>query len=212
MWTASVATRGGGARICGSSAGEVRRRAYRPGRPRRQLLVHLAGAERLTYLQLNRVADDPDEPLVTFVERLFAAIDAAGSDRLVIDLRGNGGGNTFLTRPLLHRLIGCDRVNRGGGLFVVIGRRTFSAAQNLATLIGDHTRAVFVGEPTGSSPPPRRPVASATVTLRRPAWRPSARRPVACRAGAWGRCPPWSGRSLGRVARRAGLSRCTTGR
>ncbi len=108
--------------------------------------------QRLTYFQLNRVADDPGEPLAAFVERLFAAIAVAGSDRLVIDLRWNGGGNTFLTPPLLHRLIACDRVNRAGGLFVIIGRRTFSAAQNLATLIGDHTRAIFVGEPTGSSP------------------------------------------------------------
>src|SRR6266542_1629128 len=108
--------------------------------------------QRLTYFQLNRVADDPGEPLAAFVERLFAAIAVAGSDRLVIDLRWNGGGNTFLPPPLLHRLIACDRVNRAGGLFVIIGRRTFSAAQNLATLIGDHTRAIFVGEPTGSSP------------------------------------------------------------
>ena len=37
-------------------------------------------------------------------------------------------------------------------MFVVIGRRTFSAAQNGATLIERHTEAIFVGEPTGASP------------------------------------------------------------
>ncbi|MCK5484054.1 MAG: tetratricopeptide repeat protein, partial [Gemmatimonadetes bacterium] len=34
----------------------------------------------------------------------------------------------------------------------ITGRRTFSAAQNLATILDEHTSAVFVGEPTGGSP------------------------------------------------------------
>jgi hypothetical protein len=71
---------------------------------------------------------------------------------LVIDLRWNGGGNTFLAQPLLHHLIGCARIRRRGGLFVIIGRGTFSAAQNTATAIQRETEAVFVGEPTGSRP------------------------------------------------------------
>jgi len=42
--------------------------------------------------------------------------------------------------------------DRRGRLYVIIGRSTFSAAQNLSTLIERHTEAIFVGEPTGSSP------------------------------------------------------------
>jgi hypothetical protein len=53
--------------------------------------------------------------------------------------------------PLLHRLIG-SKVNLRGRLFVIIGRATFSAAQNLASYLDRHTEAIFVGEPTGSSP------------------------------------------------------------
>lgn len=44
------------------------------------------------------------------------------------------------------------RINWRGALFVIIGRNTFSAAQNSATLLDRHTHAVFVGEPTGSRP------------------------------------------------------------
>ena len=44
---------------------------------------------------------------------------------------------------------GCDRP---GGVFVITGRRTFSAAQTLASMLETHTSAVFVGEPTGSRP------------------------------------------------------------
>jgi hypothetical protein len=52
----------------------------------------------------------------------------------------------------VHALIRDDRVNRPGHLFVVIGRRTFSAAQNAVSQLEAHTNATFVGEPTGSRP------------------------------------------------------------
>ncbi len=107
---------------------------------------------RLVYFQLNNVFDDPAEPLESFCRRLFAFIEDNPVDRLVLDLRWNGGGNTFLAMPLLHGLIACRKVNRRGGLFVIAGRGTFSAAQNTATLIERHTQAIFAGEPTGSRP------------------------------------------------------------
>ena len=43
-------------------------------------------------------------------------------------------------------------INRRGALFVIIGRLTFSAAQNTVTAIDRETSAIFVGEPTGSRP------------------------------------------------------------
>jgi hypothetical protein len=107
--------------------------------------------ERTVYFQFNQVRDDPQEPFADFSRRLFGFLDDQVVDRLVIDIRWNDGGNTFLEIPFLHRLIG-SRLNRRGSLFVIIGRRTFSAAQNFATLIDRHTEAIFVGEPTGSSP------------------------------------------------------------
>lgn len=109
-------------------------------------------AERLAYVQFNGVGDDQAEPVRRFWERLFDVIDRQGAERLVVDLRFNGGGNTFLTLPLLHRIVGHQRINQRGRLFVIIGRNTFSAAQNFATMLDCHTNAVFVGEPTGSSP------------------------------------------------------------
>lgn len=107
---------------------------------------------RTIYAQINRVRDHPSEPLLSFTERLMAAAEAPGIDRLVLDLRWNPGGNTFLEMPLLHRLIGSRTLNRSGHLFVIIGRATFSAAQNFSTMLDRHTEAIFVGEPTGSSP------------------------------------------------------------
>jgi hypothetical protein len=67
-------------------------------------------------------------------------------------MRWNNGGNTFLSQPLLYSLIKSDKINQKGKLFVIIGRRTFSAAQNTSTFFERHTKAIFVGEPTGSRP------------------------------------------------------------
>ena len=107
--------------------------------------------ERTVYFQFNAVRDAFPESVADFGARLFAFVDDHEVDKLVLDLRWNNGGNTFLELPLLHRLI-ASKVNRRGRLFVIIGRKTFSAAQNGASLINRHTEAIFVGEPTGSSP------------------------------------------------------------
>jgi tetratricopeptide (TPR) repeat protein len=123
---------------------------YVKDRARPYWFEHLP-ASRTVYFQWNLVRDDPAESLAAFSTRLHAFIRDHDVDKLVIDLRWNNGGNTLLVLPLLHELIASD-VNRRGKLFVIVGRRTFSAAQNAATLIERHTQAIFVGEPTGSSP------------------------------------------------------------
>ena len=112
---------------------------------------YLAAAD-LVYFQYNAVADHPAEPFAAFCDRLFAFIAGRQPARLVIDLRWNSGGNTFLSLALLHHLIWNPEISRRGALFVIIGRRTFSAAQNTATAIGRETEPIFVGEPTGSRP------------------------------------------------------------
>jgi tetratricopeptide (TPR) repeat protein len=123
---------------------------------------------RLVYFQFNGVDDHPAQPLAAFCQHLFRFIERHEVARLVIDLRWNGGGNTFLTQPLLHHLISCDKVS----LYVIIGRGTFSAAQNTATAIGRETSALFVGEPSGSRPnftgeaiPFRLPYSKTTVNV-----------------------------------------------
>ncbi len=107
---------------------------------------------RALYVAYNLVRDDTDERLETFFDRVFALIQQEAVDRLILDIRLNGGGNNLLNRPLIHHLIRCDRINRWGSLFAIIGRRTFSAAMNLAVDLERHTRILFVGEPTGASP------------------------------------------------------------
>ncbi len=107
-------------------------------------------AKRALYVQVNEMNDKPDETVARFADSLVGFARAHAVDRLVLDLRLNGGGNGALTRPLVLALIRSERLNVRGHLFVLIGRRTFSAAQFLATELEHWTEAVFVGEPTAS--------------------------------------------------------------
>ena len=109
-------------------------------------------ANDLVYFQFNGVRDHPAETFADFCDRLFGFIEDRNVGRLVIDVRWNGGGNTYLSQHLLHHLIASKRLSRRGALFVIIGRLTFSAAQNTVTAIERETSAIFVGEPTGSRP------------------------------------------------------------
>ncbi|MEN8375031.1 MAG: hypothetical protein ABFS34_06225 [Gemmatimonadota bacterium] len=104
------------------------------------------------YFQFNLVFNDSEEPLPDFLDRMFAELDARGVGRLIIDLRENRGGNVFLADKLLHHLISRPRFHEPGSLYVIAGRKTFSAAMYTAAQMERHLDPIFVGEPTGSRP------------------------------------------------------------
>ena len=104
------------------------------------------------YFQYNNVVNDKAESLAAFSERLFKFINENEVEKFVIDMRWNNGGNTFLNHPLLLGVIRNEKINQRGKLFIIIGRKTFSAAQNSITFFDRFTNPIFVGEPSGSSP------------------------------------------------------------
>jgi tetratricopeptide (TPR) repeat protein len=105
----------------------------------------------LVYCWLGAIDDMQDKSFGAFCAEMLEFIEKNQVERLVIDMRLNAGGNTGVVLPLIHGLVK-SRVNREGSLFVIIGRRTFSAAMNTCALLEMHTEATFVGEPTGSRP------------------------------------------------------------
>ena len=107
--------------------------------------------QRIVYVQYNKVADGPAQSLAGFAAELSAALDKYPVEKLVIDMRNNNGGDTYLNAPLLAAVMGA-KVNRPGHLYVITGRRTFSAAMNAVSYFGRFTQAIFVGEATGGKP------------------------------------------------------------
>jgi len=104
------------------------------------------------YVKYNAVQNKPDESIADFFKRVFAFSESNPVDRLVIDMRNNDGGNNALNWPIIYGLIRSDKLNQNGKLFVIIGRETFSAAQNGVNQLERHTKAIFVGEPSGAKP------------------------------------------------------------
>lgn len=103
--------------------------------------------KQIVYVKQNAVQNKQDETLADFYKQIFDFIEANPVDKLVIDLRNNGGGNNTLNQPIIVNMIR-SKVDKRGHLFVITGRQTFSAAQNFTNQIEKWTEAIFVGEPT----------------------------------------------------------------
>jgi tetratricopeptide (TPR) repeat protein len=106
---------------------------------------------KMVYVQHNGIGNKPDEQVADFYKRVLAFTEANPVETFVMDLRFNGGGNNFLNRAVVIELIK-SKINRRGKFFVITGRETFSAAQNLVNQLEKYTEAIFVGEPTAAHP------------------------------------------------------------
>lgn len=104
------------------------------------------------YFQYNQVINAPDGPTVhEAIGRALAHGDAAGLRTFILDIRNNMGGEGSLNRGVVQQILKSP-FDEPGRFFVIIGARTFSAAQLLAHKLDHWTEATFIGEPTGSSP------------------------------------------------------------
>jgi len=125
----------------------------RSRRPADLFWAEYVAADRMLYVAYRAVADrNGDEPNGAFFRRAFALADSLQPERFVLDLRDNHGGNSFFNREVLRQVIQRPWLDRPDRFFVLIGRGTFSAAQNLVNDLEYFTNATLVGEPTGNSP------------------------------------------------------------
>lgn len=87
-----------------------------------------------------------------FVENLSNLLRKKNTKAVIIDLRNNGGGDFFVGLQLARALIMVDNLNWREGIYVLIGRKTFSAAMSNAAQYRQLLNATLVGEPTGANP------------------------------------------------------------
>ena len=102
-------------------------------------------------MRQSQIQDDPSENIPAFYERVFDFIDKNDVERMVIDVRLNGGGNNYKNKPVITGIVKSEKINKVGKLFVIIGRRTFSACQNLINEMSNYTNAIFIGEPSSEN-------------------------------------------------------------
>jgi hypothetical protein len=119
-------------------------------RPDENYWFTLDESSRTLYLQYRRCQPGP-EPFSTFADRLFRLLDQDAADRLVVDVRHNGGGSSSVDDPLIRGLQDRPAWRARRRLFCLIGGETFSSGLWTA----DDLRkmgAVLVGGPTGGKP------------------------------------------------------------
>jgi len=84
---------------------------------------------------------------------MFDLLKSSHANKLIIDLRQNGGGDyTVGEADLVRPIAELPSINRKGHLFVLIGPETFSAAMNNAAQFRSKTAAILVGETIGEKP------------------------------------------------------------
>ena len=104
-------------------------------------------ADHTVHLRFARVRPQGAESVSDFMERVFAAADAAGARRLVLDLSATNGGDSFLVVPLVKGILARNYFTTRGGLIVIVGPNTFSPAQNAAAMLQRYAHPIFVESP-----------------------------------------------------------------
>jgi hypothetical protein len=81
------------------------------------------------------------------MQRMFASADAAGADRLVLDLRAIKGGDSFMLVPLVKGVLARERFARPGGIVLIVGPDSFSPEQNAASVLQRYANPIFAEQP-----------------------------------------------------------------
>ncbi len=109
-------------------------------------------AGRTLYLKYNSCREMPGKPFADFARQAFAAFDERGAEKLIVDVRNNGGGDSSIFRPVLDEITKRPALRTKGRVIVIVGRQTFSSAILNALELRKEAGAVIAGEPTGGKP------------------------------------------------------------
>lgn len=107
---------------------------------------------RAFYIAYNSCREAEDLPMKDFVEFVMGKCDELDAQRIIIDLRFNGGGDETVIWPLWQALEKSDRFRDKGDIIGLISRQTFSSAMSNSHQLSDNCGAILIGEPTGGKP------------------------------------------------------------
>ncbi len=103
------------------------------------------------YVRHSVISNDGKKTIADFFKRMVNFIDSNNVHQLILDVRMNGGGNNYHNKETVTSIIKSRKINEKGKFFCIIGRRTFSACQNLVNALEKYTEVIFVGEPTSEN-------------------------------------------------------------
>ncbi len=102
------------------------------------------------YVRYSRAEDLPGQiGIALATKNILGRMKKDDVERLVLDIRVLNRGQCALNRTFIEGLEKSVKINRPGGLFVLIGKETKAAGVHLAFALEAKTQAVFVGQATG---------------------------------------------------------------
>ena len=87
-----------------------------------------------------------------FEEKVLKTIENSEIDKLIFDMRFNGGGSSYLAESLIDKISANKKINKKGKLYVVVGNDTFSSAIFNTIYFKEKTQAIIIGEETSGKP------------------------------------------------------------
>ncbi|WDI32760.1 hypothetical protein PUV54_06060 [Hyphococcus flavus] len=89
--------------------------------------------------------------MVDFTREAFEEIDAQKPKRLILDIRHNFGGDGSTVGYMLREFVKRQNNPSWEELYLITGRKSFSAALFVIDAFKEHTAVTIVGEPAGAS-------------------------------------------------------------
>jgi hypothetical protein len=105
----------------------------------------------ILYVQVNLTWNAEEKSLEAFGLDVREKLRSSAIHSVILDLRHNPGGNTYLYHELLRTLVAFD-TRSDSQIYVLVGRRTHSAAFNLVVETDRLTGAIIAGEPAHGRP------------------------------------------------------------
>ena len=108
-------------------------------------------ARKALHIELRSIRHEGSRTMTLFAHEVLDEARRDELTRIVIDVRGNSGGDNTTFRGFVDAMAGSE-LNRRGRLFLLTDGGTFSAATNFVTAMERRTSALRVGTATGSGP------------------------------------------------------------
>ena len=118
---------------------------YLQTREKLQWIVYLE-KEQALYVRYAGVGEKNKGDIRDIANQIIYRVNTQDVKKLIIDVRNNGGGDSYLNAPLINAIANSSKINQRGKLFVLTNHATFSAAINFVGNMAVKTRALFVGE------------------------------------------------------------------
>ena len=107
---------------------------------------------RTLYIKYTSCQESPALSFQRFTEEVVEQAARQAPEKLVIDLRQNGGGNSAVSNPLLQAVRANQALRPRGGIYVLAGPETFSSGLLVAIQFREQFQAMVAGEPTRERP------------------------------------------------------------